>query len=221
MPRSIHPAGALNFRVDARSAYTPSDLSVTLTHLDLAPSPDLFGIDPFNERSPKERVVTALDTINAHYGLNTVYLGSIHQVRQESSDSENPVAAATSQLTPSRETTVTRPEQGFEGATTEVQDGATGPVIEAAQIKAHFTYTAGLLKPNQAVVLTADDPATEGRRFEWLFGDGREAKVAAFATAFRIRRERCSTGRGAFACSCMRAAATTNNRSRDGAARPS
>jgi DNA polymerase-4 len=64
-------------------AYTPSDLSVALTHLDLAPSPDLFGIDPFNERNPKELVVTALDTINARYGLNTVYLGSIHQVRQE------------------------------------------------------------------------------------------------------------------------------------------
>ena len=46
--------------------------SNTLTHLDLAPSPDLFGIDPFNERNPKERVVTALDTINARYGLNTV-----------------------------------------------------------------------------------------------------------------------------------------------------
>jgi hypothetical protein len=64
-------------------AYTPSDLSVALTHLDLVPSPDLFGIDPFDERNPKERVVTALDTINARYGLNTVYLGSIHQVCQE------------------------------------------------------------------------------------------------------------------------------------------
>ena len=64
-------------------AYTPSDLSVALTHLDLAPSPDLFGIDPFNEPNAKQRVVTALDTINARYGLNTVYLGSIHQVRKE------------------------------------------------------------------------------------------------------------------------------------------
>lgn len=64
-------------------AYTPSDLSVSLTHLDLAPSPDLFGIDPFNEPNAKQRVVTALDTINARYGLNTVYLGSIHQVRKE------------------------------------------------------------------------------------------------------------------------------------------
>jgi DNA polymerase IV len=63
--------------------YTPSDLSVALTHLDLAPSPDLFGIDPFNEPNAKHRVVTALDTINARYGLNTVYLGSIHQVRKE------------------------------------------------------------------------------------------------------------------------------------------
>ncbi|MBB5327947.1 hypothetical protein HDF14_001553 [Edaphobacter lichenicola] len=67
-------------------------------------------------------------------------------------------------------------EQGFEGATTDVQDGATVPVIEPAQIKAHFTYTAGLLKPNQVVEFTADDPATVGRRFEWLFGDGTRSK---------------------------------------------
>jgi hypothetical protein len=32
-------------------AYTPSDLSVALTHLDRAPSPDLFGIDPFKPRT--------------------------------------------------------------------------------------------------------------------------------------------------------------------------
>jgi hypothetical protein len=72
------PDGTLN-----RWVYTPSDLSVALTHLDRAPSPDLFGIDPFNEPNAKQRVVTALDTINARYGLNTVYLGSIHQVRKE------------------------------------------------------------------------------------------------------------------------------------------
>lgn len=64
------------------------------------------------------------------------------------------------------------PEQGFESATTDVEDGATRPVIEPAPIKAHFTYTTGLLKPKQPVEFTADDPATEGRRFEWLFGDG-------------------------------------------------
>jgi hypothetical protein len=45
-------------------------------------------------------------------------------------------------------------------------------VIEPAQIKAHFTYTAGFLKPKQPVEFTADDPASEGLRFEWLFGDG-------------------------------------------------
>ena len=40
-------------------------------------------MDPFNEPNAKQRVVTALDTINARYGLNTVYLGSIHQVCKE------------------------------------------------------------------------------------------------------------------------------------------
>ena len=66
-----------------KSLFVFSNPSVALTHLDLAPSPDLFGIDPFNEPNAKQRVVTALDTINARYGLNTVYLGSIHQVRKE------------------------------------------------------------------------------------------------------------------------------------------
>lgn len=64
-------------------AYTPSDLSVALTHLDRAPAPDLFGIDLFHESNARERVGTALDTLNSRYGLNTVYLGSIHQVRKE------------------------------------------------------------------------------------------------------------------------------------------
>ena len=48
---------------------TRPQTSVALTHLDLAPYPDLFGIDPFNEPNAKQRVVTALD------------LGSIHRVR--------------------------------------------------------------------------------------------------------------------------------------------
>ncbi|WP_263356678.1 Y-family DNA polymerase [Acidicapsa ligni] len=64
-------------------AYIPSDLSVALTHLDGAPSPDLFGIDPFQQESARERVMTALDSLNARYGLNTIYLGSIHEVRKE------------------------------------------------------------------------------------------------------------------------------------------
>ena len=40
----------------------------------------LCALDPFNEPNAKLRVVTALDTIDARYCLNTVYLGSIHQV---------------------------------------------------------------------------------------------------------------------------------------------
>ncbi len=59
--------------------HTPSDISVALTHLDIEPSPDLFGLDP----DARERVVPALDKLNARYSLNTVYLGSIHSVRKE------------------------------------------------------------------------------------------------------------------------------------------
>jgi hypothetical protein len=55
--------------------------------IDLYAPADLFPVGsdrqtrrrthPFDERKPQERVVTALDTINVRYGLNTVYLGSI------------------------------------------------------------------------------------------------------------------------------------------------
>lgn len=35
------------------------------------------------EPDARERVVSAVDEMNARYGLNTVYLGSIHAVRKE------------------------------------------------------------------------------------------------------------------------------------------
>jgi DNA polymerase-4 len=59
--------------------HTPSEIGVTLTHLDIEPSPDLFGLTP----DPRQRITPAIDTLNARYGLNTVYLGSIHNVRKE------------------------------------------------------------------------------------------------------------------------------------------
>jgi hypothetical protein len=44
-----------------------------------APTSIPFGLDP----DARERVVPVLDKLNARYGLNTVYLGSIHSVRKE------------------------------------------------------------------------------------------------------------------------------------------
>lgn len=66
--------------------------------------------------------------------------------------------------------------QGFDGATIDVAGGASRPVIESASIKAHFIYTAGLIRPKQLVTFTADDSATETRHFEWFFGDGTRGK---------------------------------------------
>ncbi|MEO6923506.1 MAG: DNA polymerase [Bryocella sp.] len=60
--------------------FVPADIAVGLSHLDTEPAPDLFAIPEPDARS---RVVTALDAMNARYGLNTVYLGSIHSVRNE------------------------------------------------------------------------------------------------------------------------------------------
>jgi hypothetical protein len=42
---------------------------------------DLFGADALPDA--RSRVVPAVDAMNARYGLNTVYLASIHDVRQE------------------------------------------------------------------------------------------------------------------------------------------
>jgi len=62
-------------------SHTPSDIAVILTHLDTAPEPDLFA--PDSQDSERARVTAALDSMNARYGLNTVYLGSIHDVRKQ------------------------------------------------------------------------------------------------------------------------------------------
>ena len=79
-------------------------------------------------------------------------------------------------------------EQGFIGAATDVEEGASMPLIEPAKIKAHFSYSAGLLKLKQPVEFTADDPATEGRHFEWLFGDGTRGEGRKNPAQFSGRR---------------------------------
>jgi DNA polymerase-4 len=61
--------------------HTPSDIAVMLTHLDTAPVPDLFASEAHD--TERARATNALDTMNARYGLNTVYLGSIHDVRTQ------------------------------------------------------------------------------------------------------------------------------------------
>jgi DNA polymerase-4 len=61
---------------------TPSDIAVVLTHLDTAPLPDLFASESHGPDS-RARATGALDAMNARYGLNTVYLGSIHDVRRQ------------------------------------------------------------------------------------------------------------------------------------------
>jgi DNA polymerase IV len=67
---------------DRMTWHTPSDIAVMLTHLDTAPEPDLFAAEPDGAES-RAKVTDALDSMNARYGLNTVYLGSIHNVRNQ------------------------------------------------------------------------------------------------------------------------------------------
>jgi DNA polymerase IV len=54
-----------------------------LTRLDTAPQPDLFAPKPDSADSSRAKVTDALDSMNARYGLNTVYLGAIHNVRNQ------------------------------------------------------------------------------------------------------------------------------------------
>ncbi len=58
---------------------TLATIAVTLSHLDTAPYPDLFG---FSGPTARDDLISAVDACNARYGLNTVYLGSIHKVRR-------------------------------------------------------------------------------------------------------------------------------------------
>lgn len=58
-----------------------ADIAVGLTHLDTEPMAALFGPDALPDAL--SRVVPAVDAMNARCGLNTIYLGSIHDVRQE------------------------------------------------------------------------------------------------------------------------------------------
>ncbi|ADW68566.1 DNA polymerase Y family protein [Granulicella tundricola] len=61
------------------SADRPADLTVALTGLTSEPPVELFETAP-NARS---KVVSSLDALNGRFGLNTVYFGSIHNVRKE------------------------------------------------------------------------------------------------------------------------------------------
>jgi DNA polymerase-4 len=59
--------------------WSPADLTVGLGELSPEPLQNLFGDLP----DARERVTAAVDKLNTKYGLNSVYLGSIHDVRKE------------------------------------------------------------------------------------------------------------------------------------------
>ncbi len=61
------------------SAQRPADLTVALTGLTSEPPTGLFETAP----DARSRVASSVDGLNARFGLNTVYFGSIHDVRKE------------------------------------------------------------------------------------------------------------------------------------------
>ena len=66
--------------------------------------------------------------------------------------------------------------QGYRGASVQLEDHAAAPQTSEAATSAGFTYTAGALRPGQAIHFAAEAPATEGRSFTWIFGDGSRAQ---------------------------------------------
>lgn len=67
---------------DISPCHTPASVNVSLTHLLAMPNLDLFS--PSDEMlEDRIRVTAASDKLNRRYGHHTVYLGSIHKVREE------------------------------------------------------------------------------------------------------------------------------------------
>ncbi len=70
------------------------------------------------------------------------------------------------------------------GRPMEVLAGAAAPEVVPAPVDAGFTYTPGLLKAHRPVTFTAQSPDADGRRFQWLFGDGTRASGGAVKHTF-------------------------------------
>ena len=65
--------------------------------------------------------------------------------------------------------------QGFAPSNVSVEEGAQAPEQPAGGLDATFTYTDGILRPQQDVTFTASEPARAGSSLEWIFGDGSRA----------------------------------------------
>ena len=67
---------------DTSPCHTPASIGVSLTHLLALPNLDLFTPDD-EVMSDRSRVTAALDRLNRRYGHHSVYLGAIHNAREE------------------------------------------------------------------------------------------------------------------------------------------
>jgi len=88
--------------------------------------------------------------------------------------------------------------QGVRGAEAVVEDGAARVESTPGAVDAGFAYTAGLLRPGRAVTFTASAAEAEGRRFEWLFGDGTRGEGRVVRHVFRDAEGTLLDGSGRF-----------------------
>ncbi len=87
---------------------------------------------------------------------------------------------------------------GTEDRPTEMLEGAAAPAVTPAAIDAGFGYSAGLLRPRQAITFTANAPDAPGRTFEWLFGDGTRAQGRSVRHAYPDAQGTLLDGSGRF-----------------------
>jgi hypothetical protein len=83
-----------------------------------------------------------------------------------------------------------------EGRPVQVLQGAEAPTVEPGDTS--FDYTAGALRPGQAITFTATRPKAQSRRFQWLFGDGSAAEGRVVHHVFKDAEGTLLDGSGRF-----------------------
>jgi len=79
-----------------------------------------------------------------------------------------------------------------------LEDGAAAPSSEPVAVRGAYTYSSGILKPQQKIDFTAGEDDAQGRRFEWIFGDGSRAQGRNVAHAFPDAKGTLLDGSGRF-----------------------
>ncbi len=87
---------------------------------------------------------------------------------------------------------------GITGTLPMVLSGAEAPKVETGSIPDSFQYSDGVLLPGTSVRFTSYAKEKEGRRFEWIFGDGRRGSGQQVVHRFADGKGTLLDGSGSF-----------------------